>query len=126
VCVAALLSLLVPQGSILGFLAELAGLGVAITFVVVGYVWICEKCEDYLSGHLDRLLSMDDQTRRKVASMRAKVERPQRQGELGPPALPFPRSAASEEHYLVNLRSLARPIGGFRRAASAEKRWHGQ
>jgi hypothetical protein len=50
VCVAALLDALVPKGSILGFAAGLVGLVVAIMLIVSGYVWLCQKCEDYLAS----------------------------------------------------------------------------
>jgi hypothetical protein len=55
-CVAILVDSLFPTGSVVMAMASLAALGVAILVVVAGYVWVCDKCQDYLSERLDRLL----------------------------------------------------------------------
>jgi hypothetical protein len=49
-CIAALLDVLVPRWSLSGFVASMVALGAAVALVVIGYAWICEKCEDYLGG----------------------------------------------------------------------------
>ena len=55
-CAGALLDVFIPSGSLVGFLARMLVLGFAITGVVIGFTWSCDKCESYFSGRLDRLL----------------------------------------------------------------------
>ncbi len=57
VCIAAMLNALVPKGSILGYAGWTVGLAAAAILVAGGYMWVCDKCEDYLSERLDRLLA---------------------------------------------------------------------
>ena len=55
-CVGALFDSLVAEGSIMGFLAATVPLGLAIVGVLVGFVWLCDKCESYLTRRAaDRL-----------------------------------------------------------------------
>jgi hypothetical protein len=54
-CVAILVDSLFPTGSVLAALASMAALGVAVLVVVAGYVWVCDKCQDYFSERLGRL-----------------------------------------------------------------------
>ena len=62
-CAVVLLDVFMPRGSVVGFLANMALLGF-VTGVVIGYTWICDKCESYFSGRLDRLLSRASRTQR--------------------------------------------------------------
>jgi hypothetical protein len=57
-CAAALLNALLPKESFAAFLTSMALLGLAVTGVLVGYTWACDKCEGYFQGRLDRLLSV--------------------------------------------------------------------
>ncbi len=57
-CAAALLNALLPKESFAAFLASMALLGLAVTAVVIGYAWTCDKCESYFHGRLDRLRSV--------------------------------------------------------------------
>jgi hypothetical protein len=61
VCAAGLLDILVPTASIWWFMLRMVALAAAIILIVSEYVWACDKCEDYLSGRIDRLLSMKRQ-----------------------------------------------------------------
>ena len=56
-CAVAILDVSLPRGSIVGFLTKMTLLGVAVTGILIGYTWVCDKCESYLHGRLDRLLS---------------------------------------------------------------------
>jgi hypothetical protein len=53
-CLAILYNLLVPRGSLLAFLAAAVPLGCAVVAVVLGFMWTCEKCEEYLSRRAER------------------------------------------------------------------------
>lgn len=55
-CVAALLDMLVPHASALSFLCWSAAVVVAVVLLVNGYVWACDRCEEYLSQGTDRRL----------------------------------------------------------------------
>ena len=57
-CAVAIRDAFMPKGSLAAFLASMALLGLAVTGVVIGYTWVCDKCESYFNGRLDRLLSM--------------------------------------------------------------------
>jgi len=56
-CAASLLDVFMPTGSLAGFLTRMALLGLVVTGVVIGYTWVCDKCESHFNGRLDRLLS---------------------------------------------------------------------
>jgi hypothetical protein len=49
-CAVAILDVVMPRGSLLGFLAGMALLGLVVTGVVIGYTWVCDKCERYIHG----------------------------------------------------------------------------
>ncbi|MGA2059515.1 MAG: hypothetical protein ABSG67_03465 [Thermoguttaceae bacterium] len=55
-CISALLSDLVPAWSVLAFIAVLIPLGLAIIGILAGFVWLCDKLEDYLNEKKDKLL----------------------------------------------------------------------
>jgi hypothetical protein len=55
-CAVAVVDTLLPRGSIVGFLLGMALLGFVVTGVVIGYTWVCDQCERYVSGRLPRLL----------------------------------------------------------------------
>ena len=72
-CAAALLEVFIPGGSLVGFLARMALLGFAVTGIVIGYTWVCDKCESYFIGGLDRFLDDSEPNRYDVMSRRAAV-----------------------------------------------------
>ncbi|MGO8752914.1 MAG: hypothetical protein ACLQNE_43780 [Thermoguttaceae bacterium] len=47
-----------PKGSLAASLASMASLGRVVTGVLIGYTWASDKCESYIHGRLDRILSM--------------------------------------------------------------------
>ena len=57
-CISALLSDLVPTWSVLAFIAVLIPLGLAIVGILAGFVWLCDKFEDYLNEKKDKLLEV--------------------------------------------------------------------
>lgn len=44
-CAAVLLDVLVPRMSLVGFLTRMLLLGFVVTGIVIGYAWVCDKCE---------------------------------------------------------------------------------
>jgi hypothetical protein len=125
-CIAALLDILVPKGSALGFLAWTAALVVAIVLVVSGYVWACDKCEDYLNGRLDRIRNMKQQTPRQVTDQGKEEARVPPEADQRPDALRFSQPGATADHYVAGLRGSVSPNGDSRRAVATKKLWHGQ
>jgi hypothetical protein len=125
-CAAALFDTLVPKGSVLGFLGGMAALGIVVTAVVVGFVWVCDKCEAYLSDYTDRLLSMRQQGPRPLA--KKSKQPPRGPSETGPrhTALLFSPLGASAERYVESVRGTARPMADAPRTALAATLWHGQ
>jgi len=55
-CISALLSDLVPTWSVLAFIAVLISLELAIVGILAGFVWLCDKCEEYFNEKKDKLL----------------------------------------------------------------------
>jgi hypothetical protein len=55
-CISALLSDIVPTWSVTAFIAVLVPLGLAIVSILAGFVWLCDKFEDYLNKKDDQLL----------------------------------------------------------------------
>jgi hypothetical protein len=55
-CISALLSDLVPAWSVLAFIAVLIPLGFLIVGILAGFVWLCDKFEDYSNEKKDNLL----------------------------------------------------------------------
>jgi uncharacterized membrane protein YphA (DoxX/SURF4 family) len=49
-CAAALVEVFLPTGSLVGFLARMALLGLAVAAAVSGFTWACGKCESYFEG----------------------------------------------------------------------------
>ena len=80
-CAAALLDVFIPRGSIVGFLASMALLGLIVTGVVIGYTWACDKCESYFNERLDRRLSKSERNRSDAVNLGAAAS--PRQAEPG-------------------------------------------
>jgi hypothetical protein len=53
-CAVAMIDASMPNGSLVGFLAGMALLGLVVTGVVIGYAWLCDQCEKYFSRRLDQ------------------------------------------------------------------------
>jgi hypothetical protein len=125
-CVAALVDALAPKGSALGFAAAMVAVGAAIALVVSGYVWVCDRCEDYLSRRTNRLLDVEEKPRRETANTVKNEKRIPGEADRRDAAGQFPPPGPSTSHYVGNLRGFARPEVDFPRAVSAKKWWHGQ
>jgi hypothetical protein len=72
-CAAALGDVFMPRGSLAGFLTGMVLLGLAVAGVVIGYTWLCDKCESYFNGRLDRLLDRRKLNRNDAANPGAAV-----------------------------------------------------
>jgi hypothetical protein len=55
-CISALLSAIVPAWSILAFIAVLIPLGFVIVGILAGFVWLCDKYEEYHNEKNNNLL----------------------------------------------------------------------
>ena len=98
-CVAAVFDCFVPKASVGAFVAAMVPLGMAIAAVVVGFVWLCEKCEGYFKEYTDRLF----RTR-----------------------LPGPRVESKKDGCDEATGSPARPKKSSSRTISITTQWHGQ
>ena len=125
-CAVALLDVFIPRGSIVGFLASMALLGLIVTGVVVGYTWACDKCESYFSGRLDRLLSRGKPNRSDAANLGAPVSPRPTEPRAGGDARSTPDSPQlfSCGRYVLTLRGSVSPRDATR--ATAARTWHGQ
>ena len=125
-CAGALLDVFIPSGSLVGFLARMLVLGFAITGVVIGFTWGCDKCESYFSGRLDRLLG-----RSKLNP--GDTEKPETAAGL---RLPEPKvfDNVRPTHYASQPLSRERYVGSLRGSVPSNDatmmttahRWHGQ
>jgi hypothetical protein len=125
-CAVALLDVFIPRGSVAGFLASMALLGLIVTGVVIGYTWVCEKCESYFNERIDRRLARN---------------KPKRSDEGNPGSSASPRPAERRviggirstpgarqppllcERYVSTLRYSVR---GDATKATMARTWHGQ
>ena len=123
VCAGGLLDILVPKGSIFWFMFRVAALVGVIALVVAGYVWICDKCEDYLSGYLDRLL--DRQPRRSDAAANTKKQPTSGKADDRDEVHQSQQPGASGDRYVTSLRGGSRP-NSHSTPAMFVSRWHGQ
>jgi hypothetical protein len=124
VCAGGLLDILVPKGSIFWFMFRVATLAGVIALVVAGYVWICDKCEDCLSGYLDRLL--DRQPRRPGAAANTKKPPTSGKADDRDDVHQSQHPGASGDRYVESLRGGSRPNSHSPSAMFVRKRWHGQ
>jgi ABC-type Fe3+ transport system permease subunit len=53
-CAVAIIDVVMPRGSLVGFLAGMALLGLVVTAVVIGYTWVCDKCERWFERRFHR------------------------------------------------------------------------
>ena len=125
-CAGALLDVFIPSGSLVGFLARMLVLGFAITGVVIGFTWGCDKCESYFSGRLDRLLSRGKPNRSDAANLGAPVSPRPTEPRAGGDARSTPDSPQlfSCGRYVLTLRGSVSPRHATK--ATAVRTWHGQ
>jgi len=119
-CAAALLDVFMPRGSFVGFLTRMALVGCAVIAVVIGYVWVCDKCESYFSGRLDRLLSSSKPNKSDAVNPRLTESRLVSDARLAPDA-PQP---LARDRYTPTLRGSVSPTDTTE--ATAARTWHGQ
>lgn len=125
-CAAALLDVFIPSGSFVGFLAKMALLGLAVTGVVIGYTWVCDKCENYFIGRRDRFLNGSEPSRNEAVRPRAAVSpRPTEPRVAGDArSTPDARQPFFCGGYTPTLRGSVSPSDATR--ATAARAWHGQ
>ena len=126
-CAGALLDVFMPSGSLIGFLARMLVLGVAITGVVIGFTWGCDKCESYFSGRLDRLLGRNILDRGDADNLRTEIRPPAAEPKVFDDAK-LARHALrplSRGRYVGTLRGSV-PSKDAAKAAAIRTTWHGQ
>jgi len=121
-CISALLSVLVPTWSVLAFIAVLVPLGVAIVGVLAGFVWLCDKYEEYIDRKKNNLLGEKGE---------------ESGGEINPgdrrfrsnadrSRFSFPSSHLLSGQYISTLRGSAPPKPNPFGITPAMKSWHCQ
>jgi hypothetical protein len=124
-CVAALLDVAMPHGSLAAFLASMVLLGLAVTGVMIGFTWACDKCESYVDGRLDRILGFGTPDRKADANPRAVAARPELKvisdRVTAPGELQF---SASHDRHAPTFRGPVSPANGVK--ADTRRAWHGQ
>ena len=55
-CISALLNDIVPAWSVLAFISVLIPLALAIIAILAGFIWLCDKCENYFADRTDKIL----------------------------------------------------------------------
>ena len=68
-CGFALLHILTPIGSMLDFLAGIVLLALVVVGVMIGYSWVCKKCEDLPEKRLDRIVAAGKANRRQASQV---------------------------------------------------------
>ena len=125
-CAGALLDAFIPRGSVLGFLTWMAVLGFIVIGTVIGYTWVCDKCESYFNGRLDRLLSGSKQKRSDAVNPGAAVS----QRPTEPKVVRDTRSTSDAPQlfscgcYTPTLRGSVSPRNATKETAA--RTWRGQ
>ena len=125
-CAGALLDAFIPRGSVLGFLTWIVVLGIIVIGTVVGYTWVCDKCESFFSGRLDRLLRRSKLNRSDAMNPGAAVsQRPTEPRVVGDErSTPDARQPpVFRERYVPTVR---RSVRKDTTKATAASTWHGQ
>ena len=125
-CAGALLDAFIPRGSVLGFLTWMVVLGIIIIGTVVGYTWVCDKCESYFNGRLDRLLSRSKLKRSDAVNPGAAVSQRPMEPKVVRDTRPTPDAPQlfSRGRYTPTLRGSVLPRDATK--ATAARTWHGQ
>jgi hypothetical protein len=123
-CISALLSELVPAWSVLAFIAVLIPLGFVIVGILAGFVWFCDKLEDYLTENKDKLL---EGQKRKSDKKISQNDQPF-QNEANSRYIKYisPQPGRLLDQYISTLRGSgpAKPFHAMR--IPPTKKWHGQ
>jgi hypothetical protein len=127
VCMAALMETVVPKSSPFLGAAALVALGMVGLGVVMGYVWVCDKCEAYVSGRADRLLSKGMRNSSAPATRDDAPPRPGDQNDRRILVLRFsPSEPVKDRNYVGGLHRFVWPRRAYAGAAGMTRRWHGQ
>jgi hypothetical protein len=126
-CAGALLDAFIPRGSVLGFLTWMVVLGIIVIGTVVGYTWVCDKCEGYFNGRLDRLLSRSkpkpSDAVNPAAAVRQRPTDPKVVGDAR--STPDTRQLFSCARYTPTLRGAVLSRDATTKG-TAVRTWHGQ
>ena len=125
-CAIALLDVFIPRGSLAGFLASMGLLAIVVTGVVVGYTWVCDKCESYFNERIDRRLArrkLEHSDERNLgSSVGPRPAAPRVIGDArSTPGAPQPPILC--ERYVPALRYCVRRDAA---KATMARTWHGQ
>ena len=125
-CAAALGDVFMPRGSLSGFLTNMVLLGLAVAGVVIGYTWVCDKCESYFNGRLDRLLGRSKRNRSDTVNLGATVSpQPTESKFVGDTRITHSASQPLfRDRYILTLRGSASPRDAM--MMTTAHRWHGQ
>jgi hypothetical protein len=135
-CIAALFDNLVPKGSLLAFLAAMIPLGLLIVGILIAFVWLCDKCEDYFSGSLSGSKEEDKDEpntgsagsgprETSVSSSLAdyRIRNDMRYHRI---TIDFPTSSRLRDRYLGSLRGFSLSNPAALAKSAARDAWHGQ
>jgi hypothetical protein len=124
-CSAALLDVLIPGASPVEFLTRVALLGVAVTAVVIGYTWACDKWGGQFNGRLDRRIRIGKLDRNAASGPEAMVSRPEPKDT--PDRVPAPDALQPpmfHGRYALTYRGTALPMDAT--SATTARAWRGQ
>jgi hypothetical protein len=123
---AVVLDVFMPKGSLIGLLMTVVLLGFFVTGALIGFGWVCGKCESYFQGPWDGLLDGSRPSRNDSLNLEA---------AMGPQ--PMEPTATGDARPMLMRRGLvsaARQTTTLRGSVSAKdatratraRRWHGQ
>jgi len=122
-CAAILIDSLLPTASVVAVAAWMVVLGAAVGMIVAGYVWLCDKCQDYLSERLGRWFRTElwEPRAKRPSEEPPAIDGPDRQPSESPP----PQTARNGDRQVEAPYGVARwrpLVPPWPRAA----RWRGQ
>jgi hypothetical protein len=127
-CAGALLDAFIPKGSVLGFLTWMVVLGIIVIGTVVGYTWVCDKCESYFNGRLDRLFGKSKRNHSDTENPPAEAIQRPTEPKIVDEARPTPDAPQSRSlrQYILTLRGSVLPNATGNASAPCGYTWHGQ
>jgi hypothetical protein len=102
-CIAALLDSVAPTESVGSFLVVKCALGAVIIVVMISFAWMCDKCENYFSERIDRLLDTKKNTFRGAAKQVEKDNSVRHEADFHFSIYSFPRTSVSAGRYVGGL-----------------------
>ena len=110
-CGFAVLHVLAPIGSMLDFLAGVVLLGLVVVGAMIGYSWLCDKCEDMPETRLDRILAAGKAAGKSRGVESARRPGPEAVGDR-PDARDTPQQFRSRGQSEAPLRGFVPPDAG--------------